>query len=152
MQLTRILASAKVVAIIRVRWMKAVRNLQTCSSTIQMTDDLMGRRTCFGGSICKLPRAAPLHDTRNRRHIHHRGSIPRRNLPPLRQQRQKRSGHEKLRCQIRLKRLGPLLRFALHQVLGDSLRGAEIWLAGFGEARVVVFGDAGVVDEEVDPL
>lgn len=48
--------------------------------------------------------------------------------------------------------LGPLVRRALEEVLGDGVGGGEIWGSGLGEAGVVVFGDAGVVDEEVDAV
>ena len=67
MQFTRIFASAKVLAIILVKWIKPVRFFSDCGGYRHKLISL----TRFRRSICELTTGTTLHDTRNGCNVDH---------------------------------------------------------------------------------
>jgi hypothetical protein len=108
------------------------------------------RRRRLGARIRKLATAATLHVSRDTAHVDDRARVAGRDVLALGQQRQEGHAHPEDAADIGLESVSPVLLFRFEEVLGDGFGGFPVGFASGREFCVVVAGDAGVVDEELN--
>jgi len=110
------------------------------------------RESSLTAGIRELAITAPLHRPADTADVDDLGGIPGRALAGLGQEGKEGHAQKILSRDVGVEGVHPLLLLGAQEVRRDGLGGRHVRLAVGGEFRVVVAGDAGVVDEDCSSL